>query len=218
MGFLEKFKERYEHDSIKLKIKNREFRFFVPADIEDFIDPENPISGFPLWAKIWEASIVLSDYISNLDPVPHRKILEVGCGLGMVGVIGAYFGHKIIMTDYNRYALEFAKANAIANLGDNSHLQILAMDWKNPGLKGRFDMIIGSEIIYKDSDFDPLRRIMKNYLNRDGQIVMACEYRCSVFDFLHNIKDEFHIKIHKKRLSSQKKELNLMICLLRPFL
>ena len=134
-------------------IKGRNFTLLTPKFIEEYIDSENPLQDFPLWSKVWEASWVLADFLAGLPADPGKRILEIGCGLGLVGVVAASFGHKVVMTEHNPEALEFARANA--ELNHCPEVEIIDLDWNSPSLYGRFDYIVGSEIVYHQKDFEP---------------------------------------------------------------
>ena len=65
MYSLEKFNQEYETDIINIGIADRTYRFQIPKTIERFIDQNDPLHEFPLWAKIWEASIVLAGKLEH---------------------------------------------------------------------------------------------------------------------------------------------------------
>jgi len=50
-----KIKHR-ETEEKTVAIRGRKFTLLTPKFIEEYIDIENPLDGFPLWAKAWEAS------------------------------------------------------------------------------------------------------------------------------------------------------------------
>ena len=72
---LTSFKERYKTDTTRIKIRDRNFSFFVPEFLDNFIDQEDLFHNFPLWAKIWEASIILADYLAGLEVEPEKIFL-----------------------------------------------------------------------------------------------------------------------------------------------
>ena len=128
-----------------MAIRGQSFSFFLPESLDTFIDLQDIFHDFPLWAKLWEASLVLADYTARLHVEPDRNFLEIDCGLGLVGIVASSFGHNVTMTEYNPDALNFARANALLN--NASTIDIMALDWGNPQLQGSFDTIMGSEIM-----------------------------------------------------------------------
>jgi SAM-dependent methyltransferase len=74
----------------------------------------------PYWAELWPSSIELARYCLKERGVCSRRILEIGCGLGLAGVAAARAGAHVIFTDYEPDALKFARYNALKNLPPDS--------------------------------------------------------------------------------------------------
>ena len=71
----------------------------------------------PYWADLWPSAIGLSEYIdSHSAVVKNKDVLEIGCGLGLPGIVAALCGGKVTMTDYLQEALDFAENNWNKNL------------------------------------------------------------------------------------------------------
>jgi len=206
----------YKTGISELVIREKEFRILKPGSLDEFLDHEDLFHNFPLWAKIWEASIVLADYLGEITVEPEKRFLEIGCGLGLVGIVAASYGHKITMTEHNRDALRFARANAAENLpGNNSLLEIRGLDWNKPRPYGLFDYIVGSEVLYKETDFQPLLRLIKTYLKPTGEVILAEGIRKTSMEFFKQMGQFFDIKARKKVLRSKEKEITVMLCSMR---
>lgn len=213
MSTLESFQKQYDTTTTHVTIRGRSFRFFVAKSLDSYIDPEDIFHDFPLWTKIWEASVVLADYLAGLHVEPKKRFLEIGCGLGLVGIVATSFGHKGIMTDYNQDALNFANANALLN--NVSGLEIKALDWNSPQLHGTYDYIIGSEICYRESDFQPILDLFMSYAKDGGEIILAEGIRKTSMEFLNRMSEIFHITAQKKILRSRDREIRVMLCKMR---
>jgi len=213
MFSLETFHEEYETDITDLTVRGRTFSFFVPKTLDRFLNPEDMFNDFPLWAKIWEASIVLADYLAGIAPEPQNRFLEIGGGLGVASIIASSFGHHVVMTEHNSDALNFARANAKTNLAfHDTNLEIAALDWTRPEVNGPFDYIIGSEIIYKERDYEPLLRLFKTCLKPSGEIILAERIRKTSLEFFRQMGDFFNIQAQKKVLRSEAEEIRVMLC------
>ena len=182
--------------------------------LDDFVDPQDIFQDFPLWIKIWEASFVLAEYLAGLDAIAGKRFLEIGCGLGVVGIVASSFGHRVTMTEYNQDALNFARANALLNKASN--LEIRAMDWTQPEIEGSFDYIVGSEILFREGDFQPILNLFRTYLKEGGEILLAEGIRKTSMAFMHQMGDYFQIEAQKKVLRSKDKEMAVMLCKMRP--
>lgn len=216
MFSLRSFHEEHETDTSTLTIRGRNFTFLLPKSLETFVDSENVFQNFPLWAKIWEASIVLADHLARITAQPEKRFLEIGCGLGVASIVAASFGHHVIMTEYNTDALNFARANVQENLSStDSNLEVAELDWENPQLEGAFDCIVGSEVIYNERDYQPILNLFKSYLEPQGEIILAERVRETSVEFFRQMSEYFDIKAHKKILRSEGEEVRVMLCRMR---
>jgi predicted nicotinamide N-methyase len=216
MFSLEAFHKDYETDTKHLGIRGRNFRFFVPKTIDGFIDPQDVLHDFPLWSKIWEAAIVLADYLAGITVDPERRFLEIGCGLGLVGIVASSFGHRVTMTETNAHALDFARANAEINSpATKSNLEILKLDWNRPRLRGVFDTIVGSEIVYNERNYQPIIRLLKTYLRPGGEIILAEGIKKTSIEFFRQMEEVFCLKAQKKVLRSKEQEIRVILCRMR---
>ena len=211
---LESFQKQYDTTISELVIKGRTFRFFMARTFDDFVDQQDIFQDFPLWIKIWEASFVLAEYLAGLDSKTGERFLEIGCGLGVVGIVASAFGHHVTMTEYNQDALNFARANALLN--EASNLEIRALDWYNPEIEGPFDYIVGSEILYREGDFQPILKLLRTFLKEGGEVILAEGIRKTSMAFMHQMGDYFHVTAQKKVLRSKDKEITIMLCKMKP--
>jgi predicted nicotinamide N-methyase len=213
MFSLESFHKEYETDTVDLAIGERRFNFLVPKSIDRFVDTEDVFHDFPLWAKIWEASIVLSEYIAGIPVQQEKRFLEIGGGMGLVGIIASAFGHRVTMTEYNLDALNYARANAETNPPSaDSNLEITQLDWNRPRLEGLFDYIVGSEVIYKEKDFESILKLFKKYLKPEGEIILAERVRKTSMEFFRQMGEFFEIEAQKKVLRSKEGETRVILC------
>ena len=210
MFSLEDFHKEYETEQTEVNISGRTFRIYVPQTIDRFIDAEDVFNKFPLWAKLWEVSGVLASYLSALSVNPDKQFLELGAGLGMVGVAAASCGHNITVTEYNPHALKFVHANAQAN--NCKDLSIYQLDWHNPTPLGKFDYIVGSEIVYHERDFDTLEILFKNYLKSNGEIILAERLHKTSAAFFQRMQQTYQISAQKKIIRGDDQEIRMVLC------
>jgi len=213
MFSLQSFHHKYQVDTKQIVVRGRDFRLFVPKTIELFLDPEDLLRDFPLWSKVWEASLVLADHLAGMAVEPGKRFLEIGCGLGLVGIVASSFGHQVTMTEINPHSLDFARANARSN--NLANLEIAELDWDNPNLEGLFDYIVGSEVIYKERDFQSLLRLFKANLRPGGEIILVERIRKTSMEFFGRMQQSFKISARKKVLRSQEQEVKVILCRMR---
>lgn len=98
-------------------------------------DPSIDIAEDPEVYPPSDDSILL---IESLDVVPREKVLEVGCGSGVVSIHCAKNGCYVTAVDVNPRAVELARRNAEANGTD---IRVLESDvYRN--VDGVFDTIV----------------------------------------------------------------------------
>ena len=129
-------------------------------------------SNFPFWAELWPSALALARYIWDNMDFQGERVLELGCGLGLVGIVARKKQAKVLMTDYNDDALMFAKHNAIKNeCGD---IQFRSMDWQHPNLDNqKFKYILASDVIYEEQNWLPIVNIFDAHLDEHGEIMLS---------------------------------------------
>ena len=206
---LDAFHKEYETDINDLVINGRKFQIVLPKDLQRFLNADDIMQEFPLWAKIWPASWVLAGYLAEMPVASDKRFLEIGGGIGLVSVVAAAFGHDIIMTEYNPDSLQFARANALIN--KCPQLNIQELDWNRPRLPGQFDYIVASEVSYRGEDIQALQKLFKSSLNSDGEVILAGEMRRLSKDFYKALETMFDIRVLKRTLRSDNEEINIIL-------
>jgi 2-polyprenyl-3-methyl-5-hydroxy-6-metoxy-1,4-benzoquinol methylase len=209
MFSIESFRTKYDTDSTEVVIDHRSFHILSPSSLEPFVDPNDPSHHFPLWCKLWEASRMLAAFLAHKPVDPQKRLIEIGAGLGLVSIAAAAAGHDITLTEYNLHALQFAQANAYIN--GLPQLAVQRLDWNRPELDRKFDLLVGSEVVYKKQDFEPLIRLFQYALLPQGEIILASEARRIVSDFLHHIEPDYHLKFKETVLQTQGRETRVML-------
>jgi len=206
---LEQFFRDYDTESFPVRIGDRELHFLKPRTIDRFINPDDPMTGFPIWAKFWEASVVLTRYMADLPVDAQRRILELGSGLGVAGIVAAAMGHTITLTERNPDALNFLQANAKLNGCDQ--IAIRHLDWLRPELNGRFDLIIGSDIVYQESVIGALEALFRKHLEPGGRVVLTGQVRTTETLFFERLSSSFNIRASKHTLRSEEKTATVVL-------
>ncbi len=209
MFSLERFKQKYNVEETRYQVAGQSLSFFVPQKIDPFINTDDLFADFPLWSKIWEATAVLSFHLSTMTPDPGRRFLEIGAGMGVAGLVGAKLGHRMTITEYNSDAIEFARANAVLN--DIDTVDIRRLDWNNPLIEGRFDYIIGSEVVFKEEDIPGLHHLFQRYLKPGGTIFLAEGMRKTTRAFVKQMETHYTIAMKKQTMKSDGQEIPVIL-------
>jgi len=209
MFSIDTFYKEYQTQTTPVVVNGRKFDMLLPRTIDRFIDPHNPLQDFPLWAKIWPASWILAEYLARLPAASDQTFLEIGAGTGFVGIVAASFGHRMTLSEYNPDALNFARANAVVN--NCPQIAVVKLDWHQPQLEGKFDVIVGSEVTFRKEDIPALLELFQTYLNSTGEIILAGEMRQTSNIFFEQMNPFFHIKTYKKILRSDEEQIPVLL-------
>lgn len=209
MFSLKKFRQKYDVAETRYQVAGQSLVFFVPQKIDPFINPDDLFTNFPLWSKIWEATAVLSFHLSTIKPDPGKRFLEIGAGMGVAGLVGAKLGHSMTVTEYNDDAIEFARANAVLN--NIGNVDIRKLDWNNPLIEGKFDYIIGSEVVFKQEDIPGLHQLFQHYLKPGGTILLAEGMRKTTKAFVEYMENHYTIAMKKQTMKSDDKEIQVIL-------
>jgi predicted nicotinamide N-methyase len=111
-------------------------------------------SNWSLFGVLWGAGLSLARLMSDYS-VDGRRILEVGCGLGLASLVLNDRKADITATDYHPRAEEFLQENVQLNGGPN--IPFVRANWTNGSIGfGKFDLIIGSDLLYERGQAETL--------------------------------------------------------------
>ncbi|MER2493557.1 class I SAM-dependent methyltransferase [Catenovulum sediminis] len=104
-------------------------------------------ASWPLFGIVWPSGLVLAHYLSDYQ-VENKRILEVGCGIGLSSLLLNARHANVTATDYHPEAGRFLAENVRLNKGQS--IPFTRVDW-NDGetVLGQFDMIVGSDLLYE---------------------------------------------------------------------
>jgi predicted nicotinamide N-methyase len=125
----------------------------------------------PYWAEIWEAGQALAGYLLA-GPPPPGPVLELGAGVGLVGIAAALRGARVVQTDRVIDALRAARVNA-ARSGVLHRVRWVAADWRAWPLAGRFSLVLGGEITYRSELHPPLLAALERAVAPGGTLLLA---------------------------------------------
>jgi predicted nicotinamide N-methyase len=134
-----------------------------------------PIAGLegytPFWADLWPAARMLAKAILRESWTPGTEALELGCGLGLPGIVALSRGLKVTFSDFDACALHFAAGNA--KLNGFKDFQTRQLDWRNPPADLQYPILFGSDLIYEQSKIEPLVQFLKQALAPGGVCLLT---------------------------------------------
>ena len=214
----EAIKNQYQVAFEPLKIQGHQLQILKIQDLEALLkgqDPLKDVANFPFWVRLWEAALVLAEFMATVPKEPGSTLLELGAGLGVPGLIAAAAGFRVTLTDYEDLILDFERINAAAS--KLTEIEVTKLDWLNPAELGQYDVVIGAEILFRDVFFEPLLAILRRSLKADGVIYLAHDSnRQSLQPFLKMAEKEYTISVSRRRLKSFEEDKNILLMRLKP--
>jgi len=100
----------------------------------------------PIGATVWSSSLALAAALAA-DPqlVAGKRVLELGCGSGLCGVVAARLGAHVTATDLHPDMQALLAFNAQLNGVEVSYT---SYPWYSEVTPGLFDVVIGSDVLY----------------------------------------------------------------------
>lgn len=196
--------QRYNLEWAPIQVGPVKLEILQIRDLEDYLVSNIEAQGlslenFPYWAMVWDAALILADFLVKQEPQQGRQILELGAGLGFAGLCAAARGHQVVLTDNIPDALAFARLSIQRNNLTCARAEFL--DWQTPTLEGRYDWIVGSDILYETENFKPLKDLFGRYLKPGGKIYLAQGIRgLGPKGFFELMKPDYLVRYQEKRL------------------
>lgn len=182
----EELTRRFRTVSSDVVVGRHRFVLLHPASAEDLIDEAEfeRDERLPYWADVWPSARVLAARVAQQSPA-GRSLLELGCGAGLVATAAVTAGFRVCATDYYEDALRFTRLNVAANAGSLPDTSLV--DWRTlPTDLGRFDVVVGSDVLYERPYGQLVARAIDVLLARGGEAIIADPGRIAASDFLRH--------------------------------
>ena len=155
------------------RVAGRTIKLVRPVEPDRLLDhPEvaawNLVEDYmPYWAYLWPGSFLLGDWIARTRWSDGTRALEIGCGLGLSGLVAVSMGMNVRFTDHDRTPLRFIEASALANGFDPSNYSTAWLDWRHPPLE-RYSLILGADVTYEKRLIPLVAGVIAAMLETDG--------------------------------------------------
>lgn len=137
----------------------------------------------PYGVVLWPASIALAHAVlARAEQLRGARVLELGAGTGMPGIVAASLGARVLQIDRNEVALHVCAMNKERN--HVPHVDVSAMEWETFHSEEPFDFILGSDVLYVTNMHDRLRAICDDYLAPGGTVLFSDPFRAQSLPML----------------------------------
>ncbi len=191
-------------------VAGRAYELLVPASGESLLEDPGVVARFeqdefmPYWAWLWPASRLLAEEVAEWtrldgDDDPPT-VLELGCGLGLVGLVAAELGYRVITSDYDEDALTFAAENARRN-GVRVGARRL-IDWRQSYPDLRVDRIVAADVLYESRSLRPVAEFIRRHVATDG-FALLCDPNRSTADSFERVARQGGLSVRTSRVEME---------------
>ena len=117
-----------------------------------------------MFAVLWPVARAGAVALSSVD-LSGQRVLELGCGLGLMSLVAAKQGAEVLATDHHPDALSLVERNAEAN---QLSVRTACVDWREVADLGTFDWVIASDVLFSFDGAEPLANTIRQTLRPGG--------------------------------------------------
>ena len=128
-------------------------------------------ASWPLFGLVWPSGQVLAGVMASFD-LGGKRILELGCGLALASLVIHRRGGDITASDCHPLAGGFLAENLRLNGLPSMKYQDGNWGRANPGL-GRFDLIIGSDVLYDRGQPEALSQFIELHTHAAAEVLIV---------------------------------------------
>ena len=175
---------RFRTVSRTLRVAERDVTLLSPVNADDLISEDDYVQDerLPYWADLWPSARILADELAIMR-LKNQRVLELGCGLGVVAIGAVLGGAHVTATDYYEDALSFAELNVAEATGRSIVTRLV--NWVAlPDDLGRFDVVLASDVLYEHRYATLVAEAIAKTLVRGGEAIVADPGRIALPEFL----------------------------------
>jgi methyltransferase-like protein 23 len=176
-------------DEVVLELGGRSFGILHTGAIVSHADEERFLRGddvkLPYGIVLWPAAIALAQELAARE-LAGLRVLELGAGTGLPGIVAASRGAKVTQTDRQELVLHLCRKNAERN--QIAMILHRIADWTAWDVADRYDLIIGSDILYAAGLHPHLRHIFDTNLAPRGRLMIGDPFRASSIALLEQME------------------------------
>ena len=175
---------RFRTTTRELELAGRTIQLLMPANADDLISEADfdRDERLPYWADLWPSARILAEELAVMR-LRGQRVLELGCGLGVVALGAVLGGADVTATDYYEDAPRFARVN-VAN-ATGASISTRMVNWVDmPTDLGKFDVVLASDVLYEHRYASLVANAIAMTLVRGGEAIVADPGRIALQEFL----------------------------------
>ena len=136
------------------------------------VETDADLAAFPYGLLLWPAAIALAErLVAEPALVAGKRVLELGAGVGLPGLVAQHLGGRVTQTDYQPAPLALARRNARQN--GVTGIVTLEGDWRRFPTLPPFDVVLGSDILYERALHPALLALLPTVVAPGGLLLLS---------------------------------------------
>ena len=180
----EELTRRFRCTTRELELAGRTIDLLMPANADELISESDfdRDERLPYWADLWPSARILAEELAVMR-LSGQRVLELGCGLGVVAIGAVWGGAEVTATDYYEEATLFARLNVTEATGTSITTRMV--NWVDmPRDLGKFDVVLASDVLYEHRYAPLVANAIASTLVRGGEAIVADPGRIALQEFL----------------------------------
>lgn len=186
-------------NSVELKsetIRINEFDYLISSlkDAQQFDEQDQEAvalgissATWSLFGVVWPTSVVMALNVHKCR-MEGKRVLEIGCGIGLCSIVLHRMGIDITASDYHPRTRSFLDKNVLGNGLLPIKYQTGNWETENKEL-GRFDYVIGSDILYQPAHAKLVSQFIDRHANDNVEVMIGDPGRENRARFTHEMID-----------------------------
>ena len=168
----------YQVREIEQSVGGHPYRLRVLSDTQQFADPDGhgeragvSSATWSLFGQLWPSGRLLAHAMQRFD-IEGKRILELGCGIGLASLVLQRRGADVVATDSHPLAEVFLAYNAALNELPAVSYRHVRWDEPLPAL-GQFDAIVASDVLYERGHAELIAELVERHALADAEVLVA---------------------------------------------
>ncbi|XP_053565520.1 histone-arginine methyltransferase METTL23 [Bombina bombina] len=137
---------------------------------------------------VWPCAVVLAQYLwFHRQTLPNKRILEVGAGVSLPGVLAAKCGAKVILSDSATLPQCLHNCHQSCKANNIDGVKVIGLTWGeiSPDLIALppVDIILASDVFYEPEDFEDVLVTVRFLMERNADAQFWTTYQVRSADW-----------------------------------
>lgn len=181
--------QRYPLKEKTLSLAGRDWKISMVLDqdaLVDRVETEADLEYFPYGLVLWASGVALAEHLAENPALAYRmRVLEIGAGVGLPGLIARFLGAETAQTDFLKHALLLARLNALQNGIEG--VELFLDDWRQFQHAGEYDLLIGADVLYERTVHADLLQVLRRTVKPGGAVLLTDPQRPAAFEFMDSM-------------------------------